>query len=89
MLVQQSQLPGTDLKLGEILQEQGLINQEQLDMALSIARSQGKRLGQALTELGLIDAFSLNSALSVQFGMPSIDLQTEPISPDALRIVPD
>ena len=51
------------MKLGEKLISEGLINNDQLDKALSEQKSSGKKLGEILVGLGFITDDQLNSAL--------------------------
>ena len=57
------------LKLGEILVRQKIINEEQLEQALTLARGSGKRLGEAVVEASFCTDVQVAQALSEQFDM--------------------
>ncbi|MBI2069256.1 MAG: Flp pilus assembly complex ATPase component TadA [Elusimicrobia bacterium] len=58
------------LRIGDVLLEQGLINQEQLDRALTIQKQTGGMLGEILVKNGFVSEEQLTKALSRQFGLP-------------------
>jgi type IV pilus assembly protein PilB len=62
------------LKLGEILVQEGRLNEKQLEQALNVARSQGKRLGETVVELGFCKEIDCTRAIAQQFGMEFFDL---------------
>ena len=51
-------------RLGDILQERGLLSKEQLKQALDYQRSTGDKLGTALMKLGFISPEDIADALS-------------------------
>ncbi len=59
-------------KLGDILASHGLLNEEQLRVALEKQRSTGKRLGRILVEEGMIQADVLAGHLSEQLALPLV-----------------
>jgi type IV pilus assembly protein PilB len=67
-------------KLGEILQEWGIIDEKQLQQGLSIATGTGKRLGEALIEAGLCGEDDIAKALAAQFDMEYVDLDAPEVS---------
>jgi len=75
--------------LGEILKERNLITDEQLEEALAVAASQGKKLGEVLVAKGLISPLSLATTLSYQLNVPLVDLKKVQASPEAIRMVPE
>jgi len=62
-------------KLGEILVAKGVVSQQDLDKALSIAKGSRRRLGQALVEAGFATEEQVAQALADQFGIPFVDPQ--------------
>lgn len=60
--------------LGEILQEQGLVSDQDVQKALEVQRKQGGALGDVLVNLGVISHEHLLQALGEQFGMPAVRL---------------
>ncbi len=45
---------GKYLRLGELLIKEGLINEAQLEKAISVQRQEGGRLGEILIKLGMV-----------------------------------
>ena len=62
------------LKLGEILVQEGKLNEKQLDQALNVAKGQGKRLGETLVDLGFVKEKDCAKAIANQFGVEFFDL---------------
>lgn len=56
-------------KLGEILLEEKLINEKQLEIALSESKAQGIPLGSILVKLGYVSIEDLKAALGAQTGV--------------------
>lgn len=54
--------------LGEIMVDQGMLNQADLDRATEIVRGTHKRLGLVLLELGIVDRGQIEDALALQVG---------------------
>ncbi|MFH1811951.1 MAG: hypothetical protein ABIJ09_24650 [Pseudomonadota bacterium] len=75
-------------KLGEILIEGGVIDEEQLNSALAYQRQWGHRLGVAMVAKGFISEGLLTKVLSESLGIPMVDLSRVSISKDSLRLVP-
>ena len=75
--------------LGEMLVEENLITTEQLENALGLQRSQGRKLSEILINQGLVNAEELAAVLSVQLNIPFIDLKRHRVQPNALRIIPE
>ncbi|MGD9795384.1 MAG: GspE/PulE family protein [Acidimicrobiia bacterium] len=61
-------------RLGEILVELGIIDDDQLGRALSEQRERGIRLGEVLLELGMVRPRDLLRALANQFELDFVDL---------------
>ena len=68
---------GASMRLGDILLEQGLIDEDGLDQALEYHRKNKVRLGQAMIQLGLLTERILLQNLARQAGIPFI----EPVYP--------
>jgi len=78
-------------RLGEMLLEAGVIDQNQLDAALGHQRKWGGRLGQALVDLNLTSEARIVEALSHKFGYEVVQiagLQGGPVLEGALRLLP-
>jgi len=61
-------------KLGDILIQQGVIDEEKLIAALSDQRAFGGKLGRTLVDLGYVTEEQLVNALATQLGLDTIDL---------------
>ncbi|HMK55167.1 MAG TPA: ATPase, T2SS/T4P/T4SS family [Dissulfurispiraceae bacterium] len=60
-------------KLGEVLQEQGLLTNEQLEKALEYQKTIKKRIGETLVELNYVTKEQIVEALARKFAMPIIE----------------
>ena len=80
--------PSARKPLGQILVEQGKLAASQLDEALTVQQGRSQRLGELLCQLGHVDSQAVVEALVVQAGVPQIDLEKNPASPDALGVIP-
>jgi type IV pilus assembly protein PilB len=76
------------LRLGDILIQQGVIDEERLTAALSDQRAFGGKLGRTLVDLGYVTEDQLVHALATQLGLGAIDLSKAEIAPEALSVVP-
>ena len=78
------------LRLGEILMERGLLNEEDLGHALELqAERPGDKLGKILVDLGFVSAKDVLSALSEQLDLPVLTLQgPPPASPELETLSP-
>lgn len=76
------------MRLGDLLLKRGLINQEQLEIALSVQRITGQVLGRCLKSLGFITAQELAEVLAIQHGLEYINLRNYPIQTEILKRVP-
>ncbi|MCV6590732.1 MAG: GspE/PulE family protein [Marinobacterium sp.] len=68
-------------RLGDQLLEKGIINQDQLEIALYEQRRSGNRLGEVLLALGFLTPAQMQESVSDSVGISSLDLKT--IVPDA------
>lgn len=75
-------------RLGEVLQDHGLITTEQLRRALVLQRSQGRYLGEVLVETGAVSPEDLRSALSTELDVPAADLSKTYGDPTVLATIP-
>jgi len=71
------------MRLGEILIQRKLLEQEDLERALELQKERGDKLGKILIDLGFIASRDLLSALSEQLGVPlaAVD-QPPPVAPE-------
>lgn len=87
----QSAIPkaaGTPPPLGRRLIDKGLLNEDQLRIALLEQKTSSRPLGQLLVSLHFISEDSLRDTLSESQGKASIDLTDAAIDPAALQFVP-
>ena len=77
-----------NLKLGEILKQAGIIDDFQLNSALSYQRHWGGRFGESLIKLGYISEDKLQNFLARQFDLPQIELFGRRIPEDVLAYIP-
>ncbi|MBL9120255.1 MAG: Flp pilus assembly complex ATPase component TadA [Phycisphaerae bacterium] len=77
-------------KLGELLVEAGVITPQQLEVAISQAKGNGKRLGEILMESAGLKEEDLTRALAEQYGMEYFNLdRPEHSSRIDLKLIPD
>lgn len=76
------------MNIGEVLVKSNKITKEQLHQALLEQRKTKEYLGKLLVRQGLLSQEDMASALAEQSGVRRADLQTHPIDPAALQLVP-
>ncbi|MCA9394391.1 MAG: Flp pilus assembly complex ATPase component TadA [Candidatus Omnitrophica bacterium] len=79
---------GKSQKLGEILCEEGIIQQRQLDEVLALQQTDNRRLGELLLDRGFIDEPRLTESLSRLHQIPYIQLSQQRIDPEVIKLVP-
>ena len=80
-----------DVRLGEVLQAESLISEEQLDTALKIQQSHTTgthHLGQILVESGLVTPEQLNIALARKLAIPFVSIEGYEIPSELITRVP-
>src|ERR687892_273180 len=75
--------------LADVLLEEGLITQEQLQLAQAEQERKGRSLGRVLIELGLVKETDLVAALARQVGLEFVDLTAHTIDPSAASLLSD
>ncbi len=65
-------------RIGDILLEAGLINEDQLAQALLLQQSWGSRLGDIVLAKGWVRAYDLYRTLADHYRLPFVDLVREP-----------
>ncbi|MCL4456001.1 MAG: GspE/PulE family protein [Nitrospirae bacterium] len=75
------------IRIGDLLKARGLINDEQLHVALIQQKITGDLLGDALVKLGFISSKELGRILAEQSGIEFVDLGEYVISENALSAV--
>lgn len=76
-------------RLGDILQERGLITREQLREALEIQRTTGDKLGETVIQLGFTSPEDIADALSEHLRIPRVDFKRRYVSSDLVRLIPE
>lgn len=69
-------MAGPAPQIGRLLEEKGLISQQQIQFALREQKATGERIGECLTRLGMTTDSELAQVLSEQSGQPFIDLRS-------------
>ena len=75
-------------KLGEILQEAGVLSAEQVQEALKISGQAGKRIGKVFVEMGWVSEMDICRVLSRQLGFRMVSLKNAKVDPKILRLIP-
>ena len=75
-------------KLGQILVEAGLIDEQALDKALEIQNIEKKKIGEILIEMGVADDMVIAKALSAQLKIPLVRLAQREIPEEIISLVP-
>ncbi len=88
-LATSSVLSSDDLPLGALILAQGLISQDQLNIALKEQALSRLALGKQLVQLGFITEFSLRDILAAKTGHEVIDLQSAVADAAAIKLVPE
>lgn len=80
-----------DMRLGEVLVDENLIDPGQLNQALEAQQrfgGSGRHLGQILVELGLVTSDQLNIALAKKLAIPYVKLENFEVDPGVISLVP-
>ena len=77
------------LPIGEVLQEYGYINEEQLQIALDAQKKdRSKRLGEHLIDLGFVSEQQMLEALSDKLAEPLVSLENIDFDINAVKKIP-
>ncbi|WP_250277252.1 GspE/PulE family protein [[Clostridium] colinum] len=76
-----------NIPIGEILLQNKLITEEQLEYALKVQKSRGKRLGDMIIELGYVKEDEIAKALSKRLKVDYADLSKFKIKLNALELL--
>lgn len=76
-------------RIGEILQEAGLINDEDLENALTESKKTGQFIGLVLVKSGKITIEQLGQALAVQYGLKYVSISKVALNPELMALLPD
>lgn len=82
-------MAGKNLKIGDVLKEQGYISEEQLQTALSVQKNEkGKRLGQVLIEQGFITETQMLEAMAAKMDCRLVTMDNINIDIEAASLIP-
>ncbi|MEF8824249.1 MAG: ATPase, T2SS/T4P/T4SS family, partial [Desulfohalobiaceae bacterium] len=73
------------IRLGDLLVQEGKINEDQLQRALQEQKRSGGKLGKVLIQMGYIQEDDLLQLLSKQLDIPFIDLRSYKYDPEVVR----
>ncbi|MBO4396883.1 MAG: Flp pilus assembly complex ATPase component TadA [Eubacterium sp.] len=76
-------------RLGDLLVDAGVINEDQLKEALKKQREMGSRLGQVLIELGMTDEEEVTQAMHTQLGLPIARVREAKIPREVIMTLPE
>jgi hypothetical protein len=79
----------TKRRLGELLQAEGLVSEDQVRMGLEEQRKSNMFLGEALVKLGFVSEEVIAQTIVQQFSLPFISSNQYNITPDVLNIFPE
>src|SRR5262245_44970212 len=75
------------LPLGALLLREGLIDAEQLELALLDQERHHRRLGEILVDFGWVSSAAIAHALAEQYGLGFVDLAAVEIDPQAVALL--
>lgn len=81
--------PKVKIRLGDLLQQNNIINEQQLTQALSAQKQSGRRLGYILIELGFVSESQLLAFLSQHLKVSLIDLNQYNVAPAIVNLLPE
>jgi type IV pilus assembly protein PilB len=76
-------------RVGQAMVDRGLVTQDQLEEALALQRTTGRRVGDALVEIGALSRYDLTRVLADHLGVPFIDLQAKQPDPLLTSLLPE
>ena len=77
------------LRIGDLLVEQGVLSAEQLEHTLAAQRDNGRKLGRLITEAGWASEEQIAQALARQLRIPYVDLSRRAVAPEVARMLPE
>jgi len=75
--------------LGELLVERGIIDRDQVNMAIAYQKEKGGLLGEVLVELKFATEEDIAQALTCQYGFPYLPLANYEIDDEVIKSVPE
>lgn len=77
------------IKLGELLLQEGLIDEDTLTNAIEVQKKTGKKFGRILVDMGAIDEEQLFKFLSIQLEVPYVDLNFYEVDTSLTTLLPE
>ncbi len=81
--------PRKKVRIGDLLIEHKVINQQQLALALDEQKRSGRKLGRVLMEMGLVQEQQLHDLLSQHLKIPFVDLRQLNPDPATVKLLPE
>ena len=82
-------MTGKNLKIGDVLKEQGYLSEEQLQTALEAQKMEkGKRLGEVLIEQGFITENQMLQAMAAKMECQLVEVNTVSVNMEAVSKIP-
>ncbi|MEY8264547.1 MAG: GspE/PulE family protein [Bermanella sp.] len=83
------QKPQQKIRVGDLLVEKGILNQEQLTQVLDEQKRSGRKFGRTVIDLGFINEDQLLLEMSGHFSLPYIDISRFQFNADITRRLPE
>ncbi len=77
------------IRIGDLLQQEGLITQEQLEQALAEQKESGIKLGEAIVKLGFVDENTFLTTFAKNLNIPFINLKQREYDPELINLLPE
>lgn len=78
-----------NVRLGDLLIENGKLTEDQLRDALNKQKTSGKKLGEILVDDGFVQEMDILKTIEMQLGIPFLDLAQTMPTPEVLKLVPE
>ena len=75
-------------KIGALLTQAGIVDDNQLKEAITLQKKEGGRVGSNLVKLGYLTEDKLTETLSKHFGVPSVNLDRVEVDETIIKIIP-
>jgi type IV pilus assembly protein PilB len=79
----------TKKRLGELLRDEGLVNDEQIEEALASQRKSGELLGEVLVRLGYVTESDIAQTIVTQFGLPYLAVKQYYLAEEVVKLFPE
>lgn len=75
-------------RIGELLVQNGIIDESQLEQAVQLARQNGGLINSAVVKLGYLEEADLVTLLSQQYGLPVVQIDEHEVEPHVVGLIP-